>query len=159
MTGTYYKKKDTISDEVKHTEIASIFPNKDKRMITQKFDLAQNGKITIKRTVGQKAGVKVQFNIKTEWTKKGRHKRSVYLYYEDKQRWSKFGVVVDGKIVLSHTKRTDKCSKLYREILNDPTRFNGFEYAHKAHCMRCNRELTDQMSIWRGYGPECKKYI
>ena len=126
-------------------------------MIAQLVDLSQNGKVTIKRTVGPKAGVEVKFNLKTEWDKKGRQKRSVYRLKEG--RWTKFGQIVDGQIKLSRTKLRDKPSKLYREILNDPTRFSGFEYRHKAHCMRCNRELTDQMSIWRGYGPECKKYL
>lgn len=126
-------------------------------IIAQTFDLTQNGQIGIKRTAGKTAGIEVLFNIKTEQDKKGRQKRKIYRQKEG--RWTKLGFVEDGKVQLSFGKQWDRPSQLYAAILNEPTRYNGFEFRHKAYCQRCNRELTDPTSVQRGIGPECLKNI
>ena len=114
-----------------------------------KIDLRQNGYIKIR---SQRTGTEVRFHIKTE-------KQERNIYRKKKKRWLKIGQVLDGRVELTsyHSKR--EASRLYRDMLNNPTnpRYCGFSYEQEARCNLCNRKLKNTFSIWRGYGPECAK--
>ena len=116
-----------------------------------KIDLRQNGYIMIK---SQRTGIEVRFHIKTE-------KQVRNIYRKKEKRWLKIGQVLDGRVELTsyHSKR--EASRLYREMLNNPTdsRFAAFTYQQEARCNVCNRPLKNTFSVWRGYGPECAKYM
>lgn len=81
-------------------------------MIAQELKLAQNGEITVKRTMGATAGVEVLFNIKTEQDRKGRQVRKVYR--EKDGRWTKLGLVEGGVIGSWLARRRTPSSRLSR---------------------------------------------
>ena len=114
-----------------------------------KIDLRQNGYIKIR---SQRTGTEVRFHIKTE-------KQERNIYRKKKKRWLKIGQILDGRVKLTSYHAGREVSRLYRDMLNDPTnpRYGGFSYEQEARCNLCNRKLKNTFSIWRGYGSECAK--
>ncbi len=115
------------------------------------FDLKQNGYIKIKN---QRTGIDVTFHIKSE-------KGSRNLYRKRAKRWVKLGQIIKGKVVLTTHHAKKEASQLYRDVLNNPTdsSYSQFAYQQEARCNVCNRPLKNVFSVWRGYGPECAKYM
>ena len=114
-----------------------------------KINLEQNGFIKIKN---QQTDIEVTFNIKTE-------QQARNLYRKKRKRWIKLGQVINGQVELTEYHASQKASRLYRNILNDPDRYSRFTYQHEARCNLCNRRLENTTSVWRGYGPKCAKKI
>ena len=118
-----------------------------------KIDLRQNGYIKIR---SERTGTEVRFHIKTE-----KQARNLYPPRGGEAHWLKIGEVLDGRVKLTSYHAGREVSQLYRDMLNDPTnpRYSGFSYEQEARCNLCNRKLKNTFSIWRGYGPDCAKYM
>ena len=115
------------------------------------FDLNQNGYIKVK---SERTGIEVRFHIKTE-------KQQRNIYRKKEKRWLKIGQISAGRVKLTNYHSKQEASRLYRDMLNDPTnpRYSGFSYKQEARCNVCNRPLKNTFSVFRGYGPECAKYM
>ena len=80
---------------------------------------------------------------------------------DNENDYTGFGFVTDaGHICLWKKQRDSKTFIAYRNMLEDPIRYedsHGLQYATEKRCRRCFRLLTDPVSIAAGMGPECRQ--
>jgi hypothetical protein len=125
-----------------------------------------NGEITIEGPKGHRT-----FRVKSSKFGKGDKaeiKRVVGLLVgsDNESDYVNFAFATDaGRVVVwKRFRGTDEklsAHEVYATMLDDRGRQNfearGYKYLVSTHCTRCNRKLTDPVSIETGMGPHCRK--
>lgn len=83
-------------------------------------------------------------------------KRVARLLVGTHDEWVGFGFVVNGQVKVWSSKRGTKFEK-YADMLNRIGHYRnlGVEYMVEGSCRKCNRALTNPVSIESGIGPIC----
>lgn len=78
---------------------------------------------------------------------------------DNESDYRSFGVLGDdGEIYLWRKHQDDKFYQWIRLALLNPERFlDRVSFSFEGHCRRCNRLLTDPISVASGLGPTCRQ--
>lgn len=129
-------------------------------MITQSvLDLSRyNGAITVRNpATGNHATYRISTVLKGGL--KGSRIVSLLIGSNNETDYRGFGFIDPYGVVSLWNKLRGTIFEKHVNILNRPEQFketHGLEYHFATRCRRCNKELTDPVSIETGLGPTCR---
>lgn len=120
------------------------------------FDLAtHNGSITIHNP---ETGQHRTFRIKTAKSMDGKRIAELLTGSDNESDYTGFGFVQDDGSIKVWFRKRGTIYERFADLLNRADHWQdnkGLEYLCEGRCIKCNKKLTDPISIKLGIGPWC----